>query len=70
MTQGSLLDLAAELEQLAEKAVRDHDTAGPWPPCPQSHWLQGLLCACLGVEGRPFALAQLFSPAWPISWLW
>lgn len=44
VTQGSLLDLAAELEQLADKAVRDHGTPGPWLRCPQSHWLRGLLC--------------------------
>lgn len=52
VTQGSLLDLAAELEELANKAVRDRGTSGPRPPCPQSPCLWGLLCRSAWVPRR------------------
>ncbi|KAM6347447.1 LOW QUALITY PROTEIN: prominin-1-A-like [Alca torda] len=70
VTQGSLLDLAAELEQLANKAVRDRGTPGPWPPCPQSPWLWGLLCRPAWVPRRGEALhlrPALFSSLGPPS---
>lgn len=64
MTQGSLLDLAAELEQLADKEVRDHSTLGPWPHCPESHCRPAwVLMGGEALHPRP----ALFSSPAPLS---